>query len=256
MAPTFPAGLDLVLIPNTADVITNGDQYIARSLLPSFQSAAAEFRAEAGRPVYVAEAYRSDAEQRRIFLERYYPVGGRTSVFFEGRYWAKRTGFATAAVPGSIYARHRLGEALDLWSGIDTSFLSPNHLIWVRVAQKHGWDNTGRGFGEPWHQQGTPGTSPAAPAPTPIPKSEEDELNAEEKTMLETIAADAKAAREHADKTKQAVARLEAETIGTGKYTIVNNLETIKKSQARVEVLANTISKGVGKLFAHFKIKA
>lgn len=247
-------GRTLVPIPNTADVITNGTQYIAADLLPGFQAAAAEFRAEAGRPVYVAEGYRSDAEQRRIFMERYYPVSGRTSVFYEGRYWAKRTGVATAAVPGSIYARHRLGEALDLWSGIDTSFLSPNHLIWVRVAKKHGWDNTGRGFGEPWHQQGTPVTSPAAPAPTPIPESQEDDdMTEDDRKILKQAAADAKAARDHADKAKQAVARLEAATIGTGKYTIVNNLETIKNSQARVEVLANTISNGVGKLIAKLK---
>ncbi|GAA0960159.1 hypothetical protein [Frigoribacterium faeni] len=242
---------DLVLIPNTADVITNGPQYIARSLLAPFQAAAAEFRAEAGRPVYVAEAYRSDTEQRRIFLERYYRVDYPTSVLYEGSYWVKRTGVATAAVPGSIYARHRLGEALDLWSGIDTSFLSPNHLIWVRVAKKHGWDNTGRGFGEPWHQQGTPVTSPA---PAPIPESQEDDdMTEDDRKILKQAAADAKAARDHADTAKQAVARLEAATIGTGKYTIVNNLETIKKSQARVEVLANTISNGVGKRIAKLK---
>lgn len=167
---------DLVLIPNTVDVITSGPQYLLRSLLPGFQTAAAAFRAETGKPVFVAEAYRSDAEQRRIFLERYYPVAGTRGVFFEGRYWAKRTGFPVAAVPGSIYARHRLGEALDLWSGIDTSFTSPEHVIWCRVAKPYGWDNTGRNFGEPWHQQGTPGISPAGPTPTPIAPSEEDDM--------------------------------------------------------------------------------
>jgi len=249
-------GRTLVLIPNTADVITNGAQYIDAELLPSFQAAAAEFRAEAGVPVYVAEAYRSDDDQRTMFLARYFRVSYPTGVRYDGSYWVKFKGAATAAVPGSVFARHRLGQALDLWSGIDTSFSSPNHRIWVRAAAKHGWVNTGRNFGEPWHQQRTPSAVPAAPAPTPIAESQEDDdMTENDRKILNQAAADAKAAREHADTAKQAVARLEAQTIGTGKYTIINNLETIKKSQARVERLANTISDGIGKLLGHFKVK-
>lgn len=168
--------LDLVLIPNNADVITAGDQYISRPLLPGFLAAAAAFRAEADRPVYVKEGYRSDAEQRRIFLERYYRTPKVTGIRYDGSYWIKRTGFATAAIPGSSAAKHRDGEALDLWSGIDSSFTSREHLIWVRVAKPHGWDNTGRNFGEPWHQQGTPGLSPAGSDYTPIDQSQEDDM--------------------------------------------------------------------------------
>jgi hypothetical protein len=158
---------DLVLIPNNADVITNGEQWIARSLLAPFLAAAAEFHAEAGVPVYVAEAYRSDAAQRAIFLARYVRVSYPTGIHYDGSYWVKRYGVSVAAVPGSDAAKHRKAEALDLWSGIDTSFTSRNHLIWVRVAKKHGFENTGRNFGEPWHQQGTPGVSPAGTTPTP-----------------------------------------------------------------------------------------
>ena len=167
---------DLVLIPNNADVITNGEQWIARSLLAPFLAAAAEFHAEAGVPVYVAEAYRSDAAQRAIFLARYVRVSYPTGIRYDGSYWIKRYGMAVAAVPGSEAAKHRKAEALDLWSGIDTSFTSRNHLIWVRVAKKHGFENTGRNFGEPWHQQGTPGVSPAGLTPTPIAPSEEDDM--------------------------------------------------------------------------------
>ncbi|ROS62213.1 hypothetical protein EDF38_1316 [Frigoribacterium sp. PhB160] len=171
--------LDLIVIPNTADVITNGRQLISRALLPGFLAASAAFRAETGRPVYVAEGYRSDEEQRRIFVERYYVVDRRTSVLYEGKYWAKHPGVPVAAIPGSTAAKHRLGEALDLWSGIDSSFTSREHLIWVRVAKPHGWDNTGRSFGEPWHQQGTPGLSPASSGAVVIDipiESEEDDM--------------------------------------------------------------------------------
>jgi hypothetical protein len=168
--------MDLALIPNNADVITSGAQYIDRRLLPGFLASCAAFRGEAGRPVFVREGYRSDAEQLRIFLERYYRTPRGPGVWFDGSYWLKRTGFATAAVPGSDAAKHRLGLAVDLWSGIDTSFSSREHLIWVRVARPHGWVNTGTAFGEPWHQQGTPGVSPAGATPTPFPESEEDDM--------------------------------------------------------------------------------
>lgn len=176
------ASPDLVKIPNNSDVITNGDQYIERSLLPGLLASAAAFREEADRPVYVKEGYRSDEEQRRIFLERYYRTPKKTGVYYDGSYWIKRTGFATAAIPGSVAAKHRLGRALDLWSGIDSSFTSREHKIWVRVAQPHGWVNTGKNFGEPWHQEGTPGVSPAGSNYTPIPgtttttTSEEDDM--------------------------------------------------------------------------------
>jgi hypothetical protein len=173
--------VDLVTIPNTADVITSGVQQIDARLLGPLQAAAAAFRREVGKPVYVREAYRSDAEQERIFLERYYRVQKKTGVFFDGSYWQKRTGFATAAVPGSDAAKHRLGLAVDLWSGIDTSFTSREHLVWVRVAAPHGWVNTGRNFAEPWHQQGTPGVRPAGGTATPFPDAtQEDTLSAED----------------------------------------------------------------------------
>jgi hypothetical protein len=182
-------GVTLALIPNNADIITSGAQYIDPRLLPGLLASAADFRAEVGRPVFVREAYRSDADQLTIFLARYYRTPARTGVFYDGSYWQKRTGASTAAVPGSSAANHRLGLCLDLWSGIDTSFTSREHLVWVRVSAKHGWVNTGRGFGEPWHQQGTPGVSPAGSTITPLPESEEDDmpLTADERAALDYV---------------------------------------------------------------------
>jgi hypothetical protein len=178
-------GVTLALIPNNADIITSGDQYVDPRLLPGLLASAADFRAEVGKPVFVREGYRSDADQRTIFLARYYRVPNRTGVFYDGSYWQKRTGASVAAIPGSAAANHRLGLCLDLWSGIDVSFTSREHLVWVRVSKRHGWDNTGRGFGEPWHQQGTPGVSPAGSIPTPFPEQEDTLSAAEVKQIIE-----------------------------------------------------------------------
>lgn len=175
--------LDLVLIPNNGDVNTLGPQYIERSLLPGFLESCAAFRDEAGKPVYVREGYRSDETQDTIFRQRYYRVSKGPGVWYDGSYWLKRTGFATAAVPGSTAAKHRLGRALDLWSGIDSSFTSREHLIWVRVAKPYGWVNTGVNFGEPWHQENNT-TASAGGTVSPFPESEEDELNTAEKGQL------------------------------------------------------------------------
>lgn len=90
---------------------------------------------------------------------------------------------------------------------------------------------------------------PAAPKPTPIPKPEEvDVLSDADKKLMTTIAEDA-------DKTKQAVARLEAKLVGEGEYTVEKNLATTKEAVARIERLTNTISNGVGKLLAKLGVK-
>ena len=218
--------LDLVVIPNNVDVITNGEQLIARSLLPGFLAACAEFRAEVGRPVYVAEAYRSDAAQHAIFVARYYPVDRKTSIVYQGRYWVKRTGVATAAIPGSDAAKHRLGLALDLWSRIDISFTSPEHLIWVRVAKRHGFTNTGTAFGEPWHQEGKPGVSPAGSTYVPIPStttpSEEDDMTPEQDQMLKNVHAALLAGGDGVDSMRLITAQTrDAVTNGAARFALV-----------------------------------
>lgn len=140
---------ELALIPNNEDVLTYGDQYIADAALPYFLAAAREFRQETGQRVFVREAYRSLATQIAIFLARY--VVAVIGVLYDGRRWAKKPGQATAAPPGTSV--HGWALAVDIWSGIDSSFTSANHLVWVRVAAKYGWKNTGKAFGEPWHQE-------------------------------------------------------------------------------------------------------
>lgn len=162
---------ELALILNNEDVYTFGDQYMADEALPYFLAAAREFREQTGQRVFVREAYRPLAVQIAIFLARY--VVAVVGVLWDGRRWRKLLGQATAAVPGTSI--HGLALAVDIWSGIDTSFTSTNHLVWVRVAAKYGWKNTGTAFGEPWHQEWSASrvTQTVAPAaslirPTPV----------------------------------------------------------------------------------------
>jgi len=176
--------LDLVVIPNTPDLITNGTQWIDRSLLPSLIDVAGRFRKKTGRALYVAEGFRSLEKQRDYFFARYYRVGAATAVRYDGSYWAKRSGVAVAAVPGT--SNHGLGIALDLWSGIDSSFRSAQHLAFAEIAIAEGWVNTGTAFAEPWHWQGTPTSVVGAGSSTPIPL-EDDMSDAQYNTLLTTL---------------------------------------------------------------------
>jgi len=140
---------ELVLVPNNENVSTYGNQYVAAEVLPYLLAAAAEFRQQAGQKLYLKEGYRSLTAQAAIFVLRY--VVAIIGLLWDGRRWTKRPGQATAAVPGTSI--HGYGRAIDIWSGIDSSFGSRNHLTWVTVAAKYGWLNTGSRFGEPWHQE-------------------------------------------------------------------------------------------------------
>ncbi|WIA99754.1 D-alanyl-D-alanine carboxypeptidase family protein [Curtobacterium sp. MCBA15_012] len=141
---------ELVVVPNTADITTIGVQRIAVAVLPYLLAAAAEFRQETGQKLVLAEGYRPLATQIDYFNARYHVVASG-GVWWNGKRWAKNAGAATAAVPGT--SPHGNAVAVDLWSGIDTSFTTANHRVWVRVSAKYGWTNTGTGFGEPWHQE-------------------------------------------------------------------------------------------------------
>jgi hypothetical protein len=159
-------GSDVVAIPQSSFVQTNGTQYIAAAALPFFLAAAWLFFLATNTPVYVTEGYRSYAKQREYFVERYTPsIIGR--YYFEGKRWRKKVGQAAAAVPGTSF--HGFGLALDLGSGINSSFSSAVHLTWTRIAAALGWLNTGVDFGEPWHQEWAiyrvkPGTKPSYPS--------------------------------------------------------------------------------------------
>ncbi len=144
------ADVELVVVPNTADITTIGVQRVAIAVLPYLLAAAAEFRQETGQKLVLAEGYRPLSTQIDYFNARYHVVASG-GVWWNGKRWAKNAGAATAAVPGTSI--HGDGRAVDIWSGVDTSFTSANHQVWVRVSAKYGWKNTGTSFGEPWHQE-------------------------------------------------------------------------------------------------------
>ncbi|QKS17324.1 D-alanyl-D-alanine carboxypeptidase family protein [Curtobacterium sp. Csp2] len=189
---------ELALIPANDDISTAGKQYVAIEVLPYLLAAAAEFRQRTGQKVYVAEGYRTLETQVAYFLDRYFV--GKTGIFWRGQRWLKKAGKAAAAVPGTSI--HGDGKAIDIWSGIDTSFTSTNHRIWVEVATRYGWKNTGTAFGEPWHQEWSrarvtrlvaalvnvtnPPTGPAGAALVITPTSPEHQEQEEPMTVLVT----------------------------------------------------------------------
>lgn len=181
-------GRDVVAIPESEAVTTNGTQFIAPAALPWFLDTASDFHQQTGQAVYVTEGYRSFATQDAIFRARY-KVSAFGTVSYAGKRWRKKIGQATAAVPGTSV--HGLGEALDLASQIESSFTSANHKVWTGAGARRGWLNTGTNFGEPWHQEWASGRvtatiAPASSGPT-ITLTEEDEdmpLNDADKTWL------------------------------------------------------------------------
>lgn len=154
---------ELVVVPITADIVTIGVQRVTAAVLPYLVAAAGEFRQRTGQKLVLAAGYRSLSTQIAFFQARYHVVASG-GVGWNGKRWAKNAGAATAAVPGTSI--HGDGRAVDIWSGIDTSFTSANHRAWVDVAAKYGWKNTGTGFGEPWHQEWSSGRVTKQPVVT------------------------------------------------------------------------------------------
>lgn len=96
------------------------------------------FQARFGKPLVITDGYRTYDEQVRLKAEK-------------GSY---------AATPGM--SNHGWGQALDLGSGVERSFTSPEHL-WMREnGARFGWThpvwahnhNPSDGQDEPWHFEG------------------------------------------------------------------------------------------------------
>lgn len=150
-----PQGDYLLVAPASSLIGYAGWQWISKAALPGLVASAKAFRAATGRALYVAEAFRS-LETQQYYVD-HPPVKGS----------------AVARAGTSI---HGFGLAIDIWSGINEGFNTPEHLTWESVSAKYGWRNTGRNFGEPWHQEfSVANVDPAsAGGTTPIPT--EDEL--------------------------------------------------------------------------------
>lgn len=194
-------GVDVVKIPQSESLHTNGDQYIARDVLPYLIAAALAFFHGSGVALWVEEAYRPYTTQVAIFRARYtrklfWRLG---AVWWDGSWWVKNAGASTAAVPGTSI--HGYGRAVDIWSGVNSSFGSAAHLIWVAVAKVLGWLNTGINFGEPWHQEWdlsrvTTTISGAGTGPfKPIEPEEDDMFTDADRDLLKKAVSNSAAAK-------------------------------------------------------------
>jgi len=97
-------------------------------------------RASGGR-VSLGEGFRSEAQQRAMFLDRYRRGAGPNQVTWNGEVWHRVKG-AAAAPPGS--SMHEIGLAADL----------TGDLAWVQQhAAEFGLKTFANVNGEPWHVQ-------------------------------------------------------------------------------------------------------
>ena len=104
---------------------------------------------------FVNSGYRSDAEQEKIFLQRFtttytqYVPGKVDARRYNGRTYYRKPGYASAAAPGT--SNHRLGDTADFGPNL-TSFSSTRYKALEKAGPYHGWNNTeGRRISEPWH---------------------------------------------------------------------------------------------------------
>lgn len=143
----------LATIPGT-------NRQLALELVPQTAALREAFEAHFGKPLVITDAYRDYETQVELKREK-------------GPY---------AATPGTSV--HGWGHALDLGSGVNTSFTSPEHL-WMRAnGPRFGWNhpawahnhNPSDGEDEPWHFEGTTVSVPTASGhrpgttPRPVPK--------------------------------------------------------------------------------------
>lgn len=127
---------ELALIPGT-------NEYIRKDLLPQLVALMRAFKAHFGRDLKITDGYRSYDEQVAIKKAKPYLAG----------------------TPGT--SKHGLGIAVDLGSGVQASFTSPEHL-WLRANGPAfglfipAWAQAGGSKPEQWHWEFSTGVVPVA----------------------------------------------------------------------------------------------
>lgn len=113
----------------------------------SFLAMRAALFAATGVWLGISDAYRSFAEQDRVFRDRY-TSGWSSGIWYAGQYWRKRAGVPVAAVPGT--SNHGWALALDI-----NNYGATNGRVFrwlLDHAAAFGWSwTTGRNVNEPWH---------------------------------------------------------------------------------------------------------
>lgn len=185
---------------------TNPGYYLLRDAAYAWDRAVTEF----GKQVLITGAWRSYETQERIFLERYDRgnLAGRRGYTQDVRwwpasnaYWTRKTGTASAAVPGT--SNHGGGLAVDVKTSrqkgdppyeqavIFGSWADTDRTRFLKVAAEHGWDDDeGRSVNELWHLTYYPARDRhrgEKPKITPQEEPMADGLNTEQATQLSTV---------------------------------------------------------------------
>lgn len=104
----------------------------------------------AGRPLGIGSIYRSEQQQRDLFLSRYrtVPTWVPGAISWDGKWWVKRAGVAAAAPPGRSYHEGTTpdGKALAIDFTGDLKFLAEH-------ADAYGLVEFSKVNSEPWHGQ-------------------------------------------------------------------------------------------------------
>lgn len=100
----------------------------------------------------VADGYRSEANQERVFLSVYTKQASGNGKFndvrwWKGYRWVRTSGTGTVAEPG--YSNHGLGLSVDLLEPYMTT--GPKHRWLEARCGFYGWYWEGAQFSEPWH---------------------------------------------------------------------------------------------------------
>ena len=91
---------------------------------------------------------RTEAEQRALFLSRYFVVGSGGTIFFEGKWWRLKEGMASAAPPGLSYHEVTTPDGFALAIDVvgDQAWMGANAWRW----KLHDFSDVN---GELWHHQ-------------------------------------------------------------------------------------------------------
>lgn len=136
------------------------------------------YRIEFGGDIAMTDAYRRYEVQESIFRDRYVrgvPQGTGDARWWLGAWWYRRSGEASAAVPGT--SNHGWAVAVDLGGGINIAG-TERHAWMRREAPGLGWvhpswahdNNPSNGSEEPWHFE-----YPVTVSAPDVPASGEDE---------------------------------------------------------------------------------
>lgn len=135
-----------------------GGQKLWSTATNSYKRLAQSYLFARGATLTITSGHRSDEEQEVIFRQRFTtnindarglhrPLDRR---LWEGRYWYRLKGYASAAAPGT--SNHRSGIAADF--GNLGGFNGTNYRWLAANAGYHGWNNVeGARINEPWHWQ-------------------------------------------------------------------------------------------------------